>query len=167
MPTSKIALCAWFSALWRKPLCMPRRRTNYFGDSMSRWTPERRAKQSAAIHRWAPWTRATGPRTINGKARSSRNAWKGSNRAWWRAVDTILKHNLWETNKPLAQRVSAALATYERLHPDRLRAIWIYASDPSSCARTAQEFRALYPTARITVLAARVAPRANRPRAQS
>lgn len=43
----------------------------------SGWTDERRAKQSEAIRRWHPWTKATGPRTEEGKARSSRNADKG------------------------------------------------------------------------------------------
>jgi hypothetical protein len=38
------------------------------------WTDERRANQAAAIRRWQPWTKSTGPRTIEGKATSSRNA---------------------------------------------------------------------------------------------
>lgn len=41
------------------------------------WTPERRAKQAEAIRRWQPWNKSTGPRTKEGKARSSRNADKG------------------------------------------------------------------------------------------
>jgi hypothetical protein len=156
------------------------------------WTKERRARQAELIRTWKPWTRSTGPRTAagkaalilrnqtllpwvrstgprtaEGKARSSRNAFKGANRPWWRAVDTILKRNLEATKEQLTQRERTALATYERLHPDRLREIWIYAADPSFGARTAQEFRALYPTAKITVLAARVPLRANQPRAQS
>lgn len=43
----------------------------------SSWTPERRAKQAEAIRRWQPWSKSTGPRTEEGKARSSRNADKG------------------------------------------------------------------------------------------
>ena len=43
----------------------------------SSWTPERRAKQAEAIRRWQPWNKSTGPRTKEGKARSSRNADKG------------------------------------------------------------------------------------------
>lgn len=42
----------------------------------SRWTSERRAKHSAAIRRWAPWTKSTGPRTAEGKEISKMNAWK-------------------------------------------------------------------------------------------
>ncbi len=38
------------------------------------WTPERRAKQSAAIHTWKPWARSTGPVTEAGRASSSQNA---------------------------------------------------------------------------------------------
>lgn len=41
------------------------------------WTPERRAKQAEAIRRWKPWKKSTGPRTPEGKARSSRNADRG------------------------------------------------------------------------------------------
>ena len=32
------------------------------------WTEERRAKERAAIQRWRPWGRSTGPRTADGKA---------------------------------------------------------------------------------------------------
>lgn len=41
------------------------------------WTPERRAKQAEAIRRWKPWNKSTGPRSPEGKARSSRNADRG------------------------------------------------------------------------------------------
>lgn len=43
----------------------------------SSWTPERRARQAALIRTWKPWQRATGPRTPDGKAIASRNAYKG------------------------------------------------------------------------------------------
>ena len=45
------------------------------------WTPERRARQSALIRNWKPWERSTGARTLEGKAKASRNAYKGG----WRA----------------------------------------------------------------------------------
>lgn len=45
------------------------------------WTLERRRKQSKAILRWEPWKAASGPVTASGKARSSRNAFKGGKRA--------------------------------------------------------------------------------------
>ena len=40
------------------------------------WTPERRKNQSEAIHRWKPWEKTTGPRTIKGDAVSNMNALK-------------------------------------------------------------------------------------------
>jgi len=45
---------------------------------MPRWTPESRSKQAAAIHEWKPWNGSTGPKTPAGKAKTSRNADKGS-----------------------------------------------------------------------------------------
>ena len=41
------------------------------------WTQERRAQQSLKIRQWQPWTRSTGARTPEGKAASSRNAYRG------------------------------------------------------------------------------------------
>lgn len=40
------------------------------------WTPERRAKQAAAIHRWKPWKQNPGVKTDAGKAKSKMNALK-------------------------------------------------------------------------------------------
>lgn len=45
------------------------------------WTPERRARHAAAMRRWSPWTKSTGPKTASGKARSSRNAYKHGERS--------------------------------------------------------------------------------------
>lgn len=44
------------------------------------WTPERRARQAAAIQRWRPWERSTGPKTAEGKATVAGNAFKGGKR---------------------------------------------------------------------------------------
>ena len=41
------------------------------------WTQERRAQQSLKIRQWQPWTKSTGARTPEGKAASSRNAYRG------------------------------------------------------------------------------------------
>ena len=53
----------------------------------SAWTPERRARQAAAIRRWQPWAQSSGPKTAEGKAVSSRNADKGVRREEMRAMD--------------------------------------------------------------------------------
>lgn len=54
------------------------------------WTPERRARQSELIRRWRPWSRSTGPRSESGKARASRNAWKGGVRPMLRQLAALL-----------------------------------------------------------------------------
>jgi len=38
------------------------------------WTPEERAKHAAAMRKWKPWEKSTGPKTEAGKAASSQNA---------------------------------------------------------------------------------------------
>jgi hypothetical protein len=45
------------------------------------WTEERRRRQAAIIHTWNPSGQSTGPRTADGKARSSLNAVKHGGRA--------------------------------------------------------------------------------------
>lgn len=45
------------------------------------WSAERRAKHAAAIRKWKPWAKSTGPRTKSGKAASARNAFKHGGRA--------------------------------------------------------------------------------------
>jgi hypothetical protein len=47
---------------------------------MNGWTPERRKRQGAAIHRWRPWERSAGPKTAAGKGRVARNAYTGATR---------------------------------------------------------------------------------------
>ena len=42
------------------------------------WTLEQRRQQAEVIQRWKPWTRSTGPRTAQGKAKVSGNAYSGS-----------------------------------------------------------------------------------------
>lgn len=55
------------------------------------WTPEQRAQQSVKIRLWQPWTRSTGARTPEGKAGSSRNAYKGGVRAMLREMSALLR----------------------------------------------------------------------------
>ena len=60
-------------------------------------TPEHRHSRSGMIHQWRPWERSTGPRTPAGKARASRNGWKGGMRETLRQVGRVLqeqKHQL-------------------------------------------------------------------------
>jgi len=45
------------------------------------WSPERRARQAAAIRTWQPWRKSTGPRTEGGKARAATNALKHGHRS--------------------------------------------------------------------------------------
>ena len=54
-------------------------------------TPEHRARQSAAIQQWRPWEHSTGPKSEEGKARVSRNAYKGGTRAMLRGLARLLR----------------------------------------------------------------------------
>ena len=55
------------------------------------WTLERRARQSQLIRRWKPWERSSGPTTPEGKAKVSRNAYKGGTRALLRELARLLR----------------------------------------------------------------------------
>lgn len=55
----------------------------------SAWTPERRAAQAERIRQTKPWAASTGPRTAEGKASSSRNAYKGATRPRMRAAARV------------------------------------------------------------------------------
>ena len=55
------------------------------------WTPEQRAQQSVKIRQWQPWASSTGARTAEGKAASSRNAYKGGERAVLREMAALLR----------------------------------------------------------------------------
>ena len=50
------------------------------------WTPERKAKQAAAIQNWMPWQKSTGPKSLRGKTKVSCNAFKGGHRPKLRAA---------------------------------------------------------------------------------
>ena len=54
------------------------------------WTPEQRQQQAARIKAWQPWAQSTGPLTPEGKARSSRNGWKGGHREMLRELARVL-----------------------------------------------------------------------------
>jgi hypothetical protein len=56
---------------------------------MNGWTLERRARQ--LIHTWRPSEKAAGPKSEEGKARVSRNAFKGGTRARLRELARLLR----------------------------------------------------------------------------
>ena len=72
---------------------------------MRHWTVEERSKQSQLIQSWKLWDKSTGARTPEGKAISSRNAYKGGSRLFMRAilVLTLLRATFYkiEKNKPI------------------------------------------------------------------
>ncbi len=55
------------------------------------WTPERRARQAALIQLWQPWNKSTGPTSAEGKAKASRNADKGGERALQQELSALLQ----------------------------------------------------------------------------
>jgi hypothetical protein len=57
------------------------------------WTPEQRARQSAAIHSWKPWQHSTGARSSSGKAISSMNAYRGGMRPFLRFINLFYRES--------------------------------------------------------------------------
>ena len=70
------------------------------------WTPERRARQAELIRTWQPWARSTGPRTAAGKAKASRNAWKGGHWQQLRELRRMVNAEIREARE-FAGRVTA------------------------------------------------------------
>ena len=68
-------------------------------------TLERRVKQAALIRNWKPWAQSTGPRTAEGKAVASRNAFKGGHRAKLRELARELDAVLCEQRNALRRRL--------------------------------------------------------------
>ena len=56
-------------------------------------TPEHRRLRADLIRKWRPWESATGPKSAEGKAVVSRNAYKGGYRPLLRAIATLLREN--------------------------------------------------------------------------
>lgn len=78
------------------------------------WTPERRAKQAEAIHRWQPWQQSTGATTPEGKRISSMNAYKGGIRPRARFVRRLVG----ERKREIEKRLKACKTDLERLEVD-------------------------------------------------
>lgn len=59
------------------------------------WTVEQRRQQAKAIKRWKPWESSTGPRSLEGKAKASVNAFTGGEQAklrqFIRTINQVLK----------------------------------------------------------------------------
>lgn len=55
------------------------------------WTLERRRRQSERIRTWKPWDRSTGPRSPEGKAGASHNAYRGGTRLLLRTLAKTLR----------------------------------------------------------------------------
>lgn len=54
-------------------------------------TPEHRRLRAQLIQQWKPWEKSTGPKSAAGKARVSRNAYKGATRGLLKAVRDLLR----------------------------------------------------------------------------
>ena len=67
------------------------------------WTLERRQRQAELIRNWRPWAKSTGPRTPEGKALVSRNAWKGGHRAELRELSKMVNEHV-RMARELAER---------------------------------------------------------------
>ena len=62
-------------------------KANYWRQIMvNGWTLERRERQAELIRQWQPWKQSTGPKTPEGKATASRNAWQGGDMARMREL---------------------------------------------------------------------------------
>lgn len=56
-----------------------------------KWTAEQRAQQAEKIRQWQPWQNSTGAKTVEGKASSSRNAYKGGFRQQLKDINQLLR----------------------------------------------------------------------------
>ena len=71
----------------------------------SSWTPERKLRQAEKIRTWKPWQQATGPRTPDGKATTSRNANKGGHWLILRELSRLVNAEVRQARE-LTERVS-------------------------------------------------------------
>jgi hypothetical protein len=64
-----------------------------------RWTLEQRKQQAKKIRQWQPWLSSTGAKTLEGKAKSSRNAFKGGFRQQLKELKQLMREQLNELKK--------------------------------------------------------------------
>ncbi len=55
------------------------------------WTLEQRKQQASKIRQWQPWQHSTGAVTLEGKAKASRNAYKGGLRQQIKDINQLLR----------------------------------------------------------------------------
>lgn len=60
------------------------------------WTEEQRQRQRERIMEWKPWELSTGPRSVQGKQVSSRNAYTGG---LWLELRELVKVSTWFARK--------------------------------------------------------------------
>ena len=59
---------------------------------MRHWTMQERQRQAQLIKQWQPWQHSTGAKTIEGKAKVSRNAFKGGLRQQLKNISQLLRN---------------------------------------------------------------------------
>ena len=59
--------------------------------AVRKWTVEQRKQQSLKIRQWQPWQNSTGAKTVEGKAKASRNAFKGGFRLQLKSINKLLR----------------------------------------------------------------------------
>lgn len=60
------------------------------------WTEEQKQRQRERIMEWRPWEKSTGPRSVQGKQVSSRNAYTGG---LWLELRELVKVSTWFARK--------------------------------------------------------------------
>ena len=66
---------------------------------MRQWTTQERQRQAQLIKQWQPWQHSTGARTAEGKAKASRNAFKGGFRQQLKELRQLLRDAKQALNK--------------------------------------------------------------------
>ena len=66
------------------------------------WTLERRQRQAELIKQWMPWKQSSGPKSVEGKQRVSRNAWTGGHRAQLRELSKLVNAEIRQARELVA-----------------------------------------------------------------